>query len=89
MNPFLPTETKAVEVLPEAAGMSTSYGLCRAILICALIMPAGVLAIAEPPQPGMLNSFTGEVRMNGVPVVPKDAGRTTLEIGRTIKVKVC
>jgi hypothetical protein len=66
-------------------GKLKSGWYCRAMLISLGAMPAGILAIAGQPQSGTLNSFRGEVWVNGVAAGPISAGRTTLEIGRAIK----
>ena len=66
-------------------GKLISGWYCWAVLVSLVTMPTGILATAAPPQPGMLNSFTGEVWINGVAAGPISAGRTTLEIGRAIK----
>lgn len=54
------------------------------MLIPSVAMLAGTLGTGSP-QPGTLNSFTGEVWMNGVHAGPVSAGRTTLEAGRAIR----
>jgi len=60
----------------------------KSVWLCGLIpsvtMLAGSIASGQP-QPGMLNSLTGEVWINGVPVGQIGAGRTALGIGHTIK----
>jgi hypothetical protein len=66
-------------------GKLKSGWYCRAMLISLGTMPAGILATEVPPQLGTLNSFTGEVWINGAAAGPISAGRTTLEIGRSVK----
>src|SRR5579863_9427275 len=78
--------TMIVEVrIGDPLGKLISGWYCRAVLVSFVTMPPGILAAAAPPQPGMLNSFTGEVWINGVAAGPTSAGRTTLEIGRSVK----
>src|ERR1019366_4931803 len=64
---------------------SKSAWLFGTMLIYSVAMPAAVITPPAPPRPGMLNSFTGEVWMNGVPAGQFSAGRATLEIGQAIK----
>jgi hypothetical protein len=60
----------------------------KSVWLCGLI--PFVTMLADPispglPWPGMLNSLTGEARINGIAVGPVAAGRTVLEIGDAIK----
>jgi hypothetical protein len=67
--------------------------LCKSLWLSRVIptftMLGGTFATAEPPQsgpqPGTLNSLTGEVWMNGAPVGAISAGRVILKPGRPIK----
>jgi hypothetical protein len=76
-----------VEVrIGDPVGKLISGWYCRAVLASFVTMALGILlATAAPPQLGTLNSFTGEVWINGVAAGPTSAGRTTLEIGHAIK----
>src|ERR1700674_5038544 len=59
--------------------------LCQTISVFTMLV--GTFATAEPPQPqpGTLNSATGEVWMNGSPVSAISVGRVMLEPGRPVK----
>jgi hypothetical protein len=72
----------AAGIQERGACMPRSEGLIWITIIASMV--EGVLWAAPPPPPGTLNSFTGDVSINGSSVGMRDVGHLALETGFSI-----